>query len=331
VIALSDRFVCVADEVWRLQRGSEADCVFFQRTVNNGERITDRGTRQGVWVIAPGGVLLAHANTRNTDKIVQVLEQGLAAWAQLPDESRHLAAGVDVSPDHRWEHSWPEGGLVLERIARDLPPTGLDGERSSRWNLDHMWVSRGELATLLPPEMSLGDQFELPLLARRMARFHLVDNAAGQSLPYADDELTEASLRATVTALHDGLATLSLAGTTRADADGKWRLAPGTWTPAQERPHGIETRLAGDALWNTHTSRFDDFELVAVGTRWGRTDNNGRGRDSSPGAIGFLLRTAPDTPRIAPTFVSLYDVDWITQPAVQVWVDSPQECGLDDS
>ena len=331
MVSLSERFVCVADEVWRLQRGSEADCIFFQRTVNNGERITDKGTRQGVWVIAPGGVLLAHVNTRNADRVVEVLEQGLDAWAQLPEDKRHLAADIDISPDHRWEHSWPEGGLVLERIARDLPPLGLDGERSARWNRDHMWVSRGELESLLPRKMSLGDQFELPLLARRMARFHLVDNAAGQSLPYADAELTMANLQATVTALNDGQATLSLSGVTRADADGKWRLAPGTWTPSQERPHGIETELAGSALWNTGTSRFDDFELVAVGTRWGRTDNNGRGRDSTPGAIGFLLRKAPEKPRIAPTFVSLYDVDWITQPAVKVWVGSPAECGLEDN
>jgi len=320
----------VADEVWRLQRGSEADCIFFQRTVNNGERITDRGTRQGVWVIAPGGVLLAHGNTRNTDRIVQILEQGLQAWAQLPEDKRHLAAGVDITPDHRWEHSWPAGGLVLERIARDLGPDGLDSERSARWNRDHVWVSRDELSDLLPHELSPGDQFALPLLIRRLARFHLVDNAAGQSLPYADDELSKAELRATVTEMNDGLATLTLSGATRADADGKWRLAPGTWTPAQERPHGLETELAGTALWNTSTRRFEAFNLVAVGTRWGRTDNNGRGRDSSPGAIGFLLRKAPASPRIAPTFVSLYDVDWITQPAVKVWVGSPAECGLAD-
>ena len=53
--------MCAADEVWRLQRGSEADCVFFQHMVNGGKRITDRGSRQGVWVCAPRGLLLSPA------------------------------------------------------------------------------------------------------------------------------------------------------------------------------------------------------------------------------------------------------------------------------
>ncbi len=72
-------FVCAADEVWRLQRGSEADCVFFQRMVNGGQRITDRGTRQGTWVCAPGGVVLARCNTRDIDQVLAALDQGLAA------------------------------------------------------------------------------------------------------------------------------------------------------------------------------------------------------------------------------------------------------------
>ena len=42
---MAKRFVCAADEVWRLQRGSDADCVLFQRWSNGGERITDRGSR----------------------------------------------------------------------------------------------------------------------------------------------------------------------------------------------------------------------------------------------------------------------------------------------
>ena len=118
MIEATQNFVCAADEVWRLQRGSQADCVFFQRMVTGGERITDRGSRQGTWICAPGGVVLARFNTRDVDKVLETLERGLAAWRELPDEQRRLPADAELEPEHRWEHSYPEGGLALVRFAR---------------------------------------------------------------------------------------------------------------------------------------------------------------------------------------------------------------------
>lgn len=303
--------------------------MFFQRTVNGGKRITDRGTRQGIWVLSPGGVLLSRINTRNIDKLVQALEAGLSAWEALPEELRHLPEGTDITPKHRWEQSWPEGGLVLERIARDLPDDGLDGIRSNRWNRDHVWVARDELAAWIPAGLETGDTFELPLLARRLARFHLVDNAVGQTIPYADKEIERATLSATVTAVQGSTVSLQLRGETRADSDGRWLLPQGTFTPSQEIAHGIETELLGTAEWDMATYRFAALELVGAGQRWGHTENNGRRRNPEPGRIGFLLRLAGDGPKIAPTFVSNYDVDWITHPDVATWLRSPAECGLE--
>ncbi|MCZ6598538.1 MAG: hypothetical protein O7B99_12925, partial [Planctomycetota bacterium] len=107
MIAMAKRFVCAADEVWRLQRGSEADCVFFQRMVNGGERITDRGTRQGTWVCAPGGVVLARVSSRDIDHVLATLERGLDAWDELPDDLKRIPADAGIEPEHRWEHNRP--------------------------------------------------------------------------------------------------------------------------------------------------------------------------------------------------------------------------------
>ena len=59
------------------------------------------------------------------------------------------------------------------------------------------------------------------------------------------------------------------------------------------------------------------FELVALGTRRGRTAFNGRAREeaASMHRIGFALRLAPAEFRVAPTFVNVYDADWVTHPA----------------
>jgi hypothetical protein len=329
VIERSRAFVCAADEVWRLQRGSEADCIFFQHTVNGGERITDRGTRQGLWVIAPSGLLLARSNTRDLDRVLACIDEGLAGWNELPHDARVLAADAELVPEHRWEASEPAGGLVLERIGRELVTGAPAAEPARAWNRDFAWFARDELVAALGGELEVGRTVELPLIARRLARFHLVDNVRGQSLPYADPEIEEALLVARVTARDGDRVSLVLEGRTAAAVDGPWLLGDSLWTPPENHPHGIECELLGEATWNAGSGSFDAFELVAVARHWGRTINNGRRRDSSPGSIAFHLRPAPVEQRIAPAFVDVYDAAWITRPATAPWRDSPEECGLE--
>lgn len=323
-----ERFVCAADEVWRLQRGSEADCVFFQKAVNGGKRITDRGTRQGTWVFAPDGTLLGRINTRKIEDVRALLEASLTAFAALPETARRLPEGVELTPGHRWEDSCPADGLVLVRTARDLAPEGLAGARPSTWNRDFAWFSRAEIAEATR-DLGVGDRRAWPLLARRLARFHLVDNVRGQTIPYADEEVERAHLVATVTARVGNALVLRLEGETLAVAGGPWLLGDNLWKPTQEHPHGIETRLRGRAVLDSDAGRFTSFELVAVGRRFGVTDNNARWREPEASRLAFALTLAPPEPRVAPTFVALYDADWIEPPAIGTWNESPEECGLE--
>ena len=332
MIAATRRFVCAADEIWRLQRGSEADCVFFQRMVNDGQRITDRGTRQGTWVCAPGGVVLARCNTRDIDQVLAALDQGLAAWEELSEAERHLPSDVGdagIEPAHRWEHSYPVDGLVLERTARDIAAEGLDAPPGERWNRDYAWFARDEVAAWVPERVDVGDTLELPLLARRLARFHLVDNVRGQTIPYADSEVT-AQLTATVVARAGERIELLLGGETSAVAEGPWLLGFNLWKPAQEIPHGLDTQLFGRAAWDAEAKAFEELELVATGRRWGRTGNNGRRKDAVTGRIAFHLQIAPPDRQVAPTFVALYDAEWVVPPVLSTWFESPEECGLSD-
>lgn len=317
-------FVCAADEVWRLQRGSEADSVFFQRAVTGGERITDRGSRQGTWIFSPGGDVLARTNTRNADAVLASFEKALAAWRELPDERRRLPADAGLEPEHRWELSRPADGLILERIGREVDDAGLEGEQGGRWNRDFAWFSREEVRALEP-----GARWDD--LARRLARFHLVDNVRGQTLPFADVEIAVAEL-ATRVANRDGRrVSIELEGRTRAVAEGPWLLGESLWTPKREHPRTIECALRGRATYDLESRSFEHFELVAVGRRQGRTTMNGRGREDPEQAslVAFHLRLAPDPEAtVAPTFIELYDADWVARPAVPTWRDSPAEVGL---
>ncbi len=313
-----------------MQRGSELDCVFFQRAVNGGARITDKGSRQGFWLFAPSGVLLARCNTRSVESVLATFAAGRLAYEALEPERRALASDAELEPAHRWEDYYPEDGLVLRRTARDLAPEGLAAEAGSGWNRDYAWFSRAELSSALPADALPGAELPLPLLALRLARFHLVDNARGQTIPYAEAEVEETEFVARVVSRRaDATLELVLEGAARAFSEGEWLLGDNGWKPRSDLAHGIQSRLLGRALWDPEAQRFLEFELVAVALREGRTQYNGRARSLEPSLLAFHFELASEAARVAPTFVALYDVPWIEQPAIAPWFDSPAECGLE--
>jgi len=325
VIALASRFVCAADEVWRLQRGSEAECLFFQRAINAGERITDRGSRQGTWLLAPDGTLLARVGTRDPERVARVLEEALERWEALPDIHKRLPQDAQLG-GHRWEGSFPVEGLVLDRVVRELE---ADGSPARSWNPDFAWFSAGEVRAMIPAGTAPGVTVRLDRLALRLARFHLVDNARGQTLPYAAEEVVKAELSGRVASRVGTQLVLVLEGHTDAQAGDTWRLGENLWTPRSVVPHGIECRLGGRAVYDTSTGRFTAFELVGVGRHWGRTAMNGRHGDPSPGRLAFHFQLAAPERRIAPAFIAVYDADWVERPQTPTWRLSPEEIGLE--
>ena len=317
MIKATERFTPAADEVWRLQRGNDAECHFFQRMVNRGELITDKGTRQGIWVAAPSGRLLASVNSTNPDTVLGMLERGWKAWEALPLEERGPGRLADTSPVRRWEDCFPAQGLALERIARDLPSASDPLESAGgRWNRDFVWFSATEARAWLPKTPVEGERHDLPGdLAQRLARVVLVDNVRGQTVPYSASEIEQAWVRTTVTAVEDSRVTLTLEGSTQADSDGVWTEDKGVWGLDEALPHAMECRLVGRAVWDTEAARFVEFEATALGRRRGRTGYNARRGDSAQGSlIGFSFALAAPTPLIAPTFLRVYGADWVVSP-----------------
>jgi hypothetical protein len=77
----------------------------------------------------------------------------------------------------------------------------------------------------------------------------------------------------------------------------------------QER--GLEMKLLGSARFDRRKGRFVGFELVAVGTRWGGTQYNGRGNDLAPAPFGAVLSLAGESraERVAPEHFHGYGWD----------------------
>jgi hypothetical protein len=99
---------------------------------------------------------------------------------------------------------------------------------------------------------------------------------------------------------------IKITGITKGDSQGRTR---------RESAHGVETRILGQGVYDLEKEAFVEFQMVALGTRWGYTELNARRRDNESGPLGFVFDLAPaDAPVIAPAFIRNYDVPWVSRP-----------------
>lgn len=260
-----------------------------RRTIKKG----NRGGAQGHYAVAPSGELLAASSSANPQVLVEMMKQGLAKWSELPRERRLLSEAPDPQAAEKWRHKerlYPEDGLVLRVVARD--------RTRERWpdaNLDYAWFRKDEARAFLPAEPKQGDQHEVPReLVQRLVCFHLIDNVHALNYTFFPKEAIEkARLTTSVVEVDNHLVSLRFEGETRAVIESK--------------KIGYAPRLLGRARYNLKDQRFDSFELVAVGMRWGLGSCNQR-HNPNPGLMGIVLTIAGDSPaeRLPPAFVSRY-------------------------
>jgi hypothetical protein len=309
LIQIAKRFVPATDEVWRLQNGTDPECVFFQEMADHGHYGGRPGqSRQGIYVCSPSGKFLASINSNSPDRVLATLERGLKAWEELPAEERRLSKLSQISPRHRWEDSFPKDGLVLSMITRDLP-ADCDPSKpgADRWNQDRVWFSMDEARQWLPREPKPGAKHSLPEdLVLRLARLHLVDTVNGQTTPFLPGEVAGSQIATEVVERTGNRVKIRITGTTKGDSEGRGE---------RTSEHGVETRILGHATYDLGKEAFAEFQMVALGTRWGYTRYNGRRRAPEASPVGYVFELTPsDAPPIAPAFIYDYDAKWVSRP-----------------
>ena len=318
LIEVSKKFIPAADEVWRLQRSTEPDAILFQNMANQGHYQHKGGTRQGIYICSADGTFLSSINSLNPDEVLETIEYGLNKWEFLPQENKKGQDLPNINTTHRWENSYPAHGLVLTSVNTDLisdPPILV--ERSERRNIDHVWIHETEVASLLPEEPKVGINYSVPeFIKNRLFCFHLVDNVRGQTLPFAPQEIKQAEISLTVTDLQGSMLKLQIFGHSDARADGDWLLGQNDWTPSYSLNHGMKTQLMGNAIFDLKINKFTEFEMVAIGKRYGKTELNSREFSPDTSYLGFYFSLAgeKDADKIAPAFVDIYNVEWIEKP-----------------
>jgi hypothetical protein len=304
VLTLAAKFVPAADEVYRMQNlktGTDPECRLFQKFAELGHYRRPGATRQGTYCVSPSGILLGSINSNDPKRIADLLEKSLAKWGTLKREERLLPTDPrkQLADIKRPERYYPEDGLALNVTSRDMPREKAKANppraswREFAWNQDFAWFTKAEARQFVPLEAKVGKKQDLPVpLLHRIACAHLIDNVRGQTFPFEESQLKKARLSTEVTAVDGDVVSLRLEGETRTAMEGG-------------REHGLEMHLLGKATFDLAKGRFQTFELVAVGSRWGGTRLNGRRGDTDAAPIGILFTLAADSSceRVAPAFI----------------------------
>jgi len=192
-------------------------------------------------------------------------------------------------------------------ISRDLPAQcDPHAPCEVKWNQDYVWYSKEEARQWLGNEPQPGDVHHLPdELVARLARFHFVDNVKGQTSRFSRRGVEGSHIATDVVKRTGASVQLKISGlTTGLAGEGWWQSS-----------NGVVTRVLGSATFDLDQCAFVEFEMVALGRRWGHTRHNGRNRDAESGPLGYVFRlAAPNAYRIAPASIADYDVSWVPRP-----------------
>ena len=319
IIKIAKKLIPTTDEVWRLQRAIDGDAIMFQNMANGGHYKKEGGTRQGIYICTPNGVLLSSINSLNPDIVLNIIKEGLEKWSGLSSLDKKESIDLSGKVNHRWENSYPSKGLVLTSSKIDLlddPP--LRTSKNKRWNIDYVWFSYEEAQLWIPHNLQIGNVYQIPdLIKNRLFQYHFVDNVIGQTLPFASSEIQISDLKTKIIDITDDFLFIEIEGYSKAQAQGPWLLGEDwiEWSDVK-LDHGIETTILGNAKFNLKTNSFYDFEIVAIGKRYGKTKHNGRAKNKNNSYIGFLYTLAGKNPadKIAPAFIEYYDADWVIRP-----------------
>ncbi len=125
---------------------------------------------------------------------------------------------------------------------------------------DHLWLTADEWKSLIPSAGTPGERFALPAaIARRIARFHLIDNTRGEPPLWNRNEVRASDLALVIEKADASGTTLRVEGS----------VLLATAVDAGDAQRGYDARLFGYIHYDAKQRAITRFDLVAIGDHWG--------------------------------------------------------------
>ena len=305
MLALTEPFIPAADEVEKLEFGTDATSQFYKEIATR--HVSGLRTTQGTYIVTPSGILLSSVHRIEEADLAAFLEKGLEQYMTLSKQAR---LGTRAFQSVKRTSQYPDQGLALKVILRKFyvqKPVGRAAIGMVERNRDFAWYQKEEARRFLPTTPKVGDVHTVPAkLVERLARFHFTDTVRAFADPYPAHCVKEAWLKASVLEVNDGIVAIRFDGVVRSAQNDTPRFGVlsmrGRLPRRPER--SFQADLLGYATFNLVKQKFTKFELVALGSQ------QGGGERSSPSAvpIGVALTLGTDTPmeRVAPLRLEMY-------------------------
>jgi hypothetical protein len=296
----TEEFIPVAADDWYQRRRQDEEGEFFIRVADQGPRKGEGGsTRQGIYCFTASGKLLAYRNHRDVAVVLSEFKKALAAFKRLPADQREPGAvrvpdRAGEKLDRQFTRRPPKDGAIITVHTRVLErdETGKcqvceASAGSPKYNLmsaqDHLWLTKQEVASLARPDAKVGQSYPLPEpIARRIARFHLIDNTRGEPPMWNNDEIRSQKLALTVVERTEKQVKLRLEGAVLLTTD----------ADAEKANRGYDAALLGHVELSSEADgpKLTRFAIVALGDHWGEGPFTRRARPGrQPLGVSFDL------------------------------------------
>jgi len=266
---LRTEFVPVAlDQAYhRRQKDNEGE--FYRKIASQGPRSNWNSTTQGLYMATAGGEFLGYNNNRGPERIRGMMKKTLEDFE--PKETTPLEHG-EIDPRVAPQPP-PEGGLIIAVRAKIL-----DGYEATddKWrklfqqavSRDNLWLTAAEHQALMKGEIS-------DRVAKRIVRFHLVDNTRGEPTMWRDDEIRKLDLR--------------IADITESGA----KITGDVHVESKDGERGYQAKLAGSFAHDG--KQVTEFQMAAQGDYWGEGRyTRGAPKGKFPLVVTFSLISGED-------------------------------------
>jgi len=183
VTILKKHFVSVAIDQWYTRSQKDAEGEFYQAIARQGPRKDMNHTTQGLYVCDAAGNFYGYCNNRHAETLKQILRKALKQF-DASAEAEALSAGV---ADSTYQRSLPEGAVVIGVNTKVL--SGYEDTEDVFLKIFQRSVARDNLWILAKELQQLKRGIVAESLAKRIARFHLIDNTRGEPNMWGDDDI----------------------------------------------------------------------------------------------------------------------------------------------
>jgi hypothetical protein len=239
-------------------------------------RVNNGVTAQGFYVAGADGKGYAFNNNRSVDRVMSFMQTGMAKFKQDPPKTVEIAS-ADV--EAKFARGPDPSVSVLQVYSRIKPLPEVCDELNKGIGRDFLWVYPEEVK-------AIRETSKMPdTLAKRLVRFHLIDNVRGEPDMWKPGEVKSA--------------TFSL----KALGKGGYSLNGSFGTATANNGRGVEGILEGELTLDPKEDRIVGFKAYAQTKAWGAGTYT---PNPPPGKFGLVFAivtaTAPyakDTPPAA--------------------------------